>query len=362
MDFHLAELGAMVPEDIGVNSLFNWGVAVGITAIALVVLWTLRRFSVALVLRVAKRTSTMWDDAIAEMLKRTRGLAILIVALFLGSLSLELEPHTRAALYTVLAITLVVQGGIWLNALLLFWLDADRERRRQEEPGSIAAMNALGFISRLVLWAVVLLLVLDNLGIDITALVAGLGVGGIAVALAVQNVLGDLFASLSIALDKPFTVGDFLIIGDHLGSVENIGLKTTRLRSLTGEQLVFSNADLLGSRIRNYGRMFERRVAFKLGVTYQTPHEKIGRVTEIISAAIKSQEPVRFDRCHFQSYGDFALIFEAVYYVLSPDYNLYMDIQQSINLEIHARFCDEAIEFAYPTQTIHMAPAAMQAS
>jgi small-conductance mechanosensitive channel len=210
----------------------------------------------------------------------------------------------------------------------------------------------MGFVGRLVLWAVVLLLVLDNLGVDVTALVAGLGVGGIAVALAVQNILGDLFASLSIVLDKPFTIGDFLIIDDYLGSVEHIGLKTTRMRSLSGEQLVFSNTDLLKSRIKNYGRMFERRVIFDIGVTYQTPREKLQMIPDIIRSAIEAQEPVRFDRSHFRAYGDFSLSFETVYYVLKPDYNLYMDIQQAINLHIHARFEAEGIEFAYPTQTL----------
>jgi small-conductance mechanosensitive channel len=215
-------------------------------------------------------------------------------------------------------------------------------------------MNALGFVGRLVLWSIILLLILDNLGVNVTALVAGLGVGGIAVALAVQNILGDLFASLSIALDKPFAVGDFLIIDEHLGSVEHIGLKTTRLRSLSGEQLVFSNTDLLGSRIRNYGRMYERRVMFKIGVTYQTPREKLELIPGIIRQAVEAQQQVRFDRSHFQSYGDFALVFETVYYVLGPDYNLYMDIQQAINLSIHEGFEEHAIEFAYPTQTVHV--------
>jgi len=181
---------------------------------------------------------------------------------------------------------------------------------------------------------VVLLLALDTLGIDITALVAGLGVGGIAVALAVQKVLGDLFASLSIVLDKPFAVGDFLIIDQHMGSVEYVGLKTTRLRSLSGEQLVFSNSDLLGSRIRNYGRMYERRVVFNIGVTYQTPRDKLVMIPQILRAAIEAQKRTRFDRAHFKEFGDFALNFESVYYVVGPDYNTYMDIQQAINLFI----------------------------
>ena len=173
-----------------------------------------------------------------------------------------------------------------------------------------------------------------------------------AVALAVQNILGDLFASLSIVLDKPFVLGDFLIVDEHLGTVEYIGLKSTRLRSLWGEQIVFSNADLLKSRLRNFGRMFERRIVFPVGVTYQTPRDKLEAIPGIIREAIQAQEKTRFDRSHFKEFGDFSINFESVYYVLVPDYNLYMDIQQAINLQIHKRFEEEGIEFAYPTQTL----------
>jgi small-conductance mechanosensitive channel len=213
-------------------------------------------------------------------------------------------------------------------------------------------MSAIGFIGKLVVWSVVLLLALDNLGVQITTLVAGLGVGGIAVALAVQNILGDLFASLSIVLDKPFVVGDFLIIDNYLGSVEHVGLKSTRIRSLTGEQLIFSNNDLLRSRLRNYGRMYQRRVAFNIGVVYQTPREALKKIPGILQNAVEGQENVRFDRSHFKEYGDFSLNFETVYYVLVPDYNTYMDIQQAINMKIHEEFEGEGIEFAYPTQTV----------
>ncbi|MGE3526922.1 MAG: mechanosensitive ion channel family protein, partial [Gemmatimonadales bacterium] len=181
---------------------------------------------------------------------------------------------------------------------------------------------------------------------------AGLGVGGVAVALALQKILGDLFASLAIVLDKPFVLGDFIIVDDYLGSIENIGLKTTRVRSLSGEQLVFSNSDLLGSRIRNYGRMFERRVVFSIGVIYQTTKEQLQAIPGIIRTAIEAQDKTRFDRSHFQKYGDFSLDFETVYYVKSPDYNIYMDIQQAINLQIFEEFGKRGIEFAYPTQTL----------
>jgi small-conductance mechanosensitive channel len=203
-------------------------------------------------------------------------------------------------------------------------------------------------------WGCIVLLALDNLGVNISTLIAGLGVGGIAVALATQKILGDLFASLSIIMDRPFVVGDFLVLGNEMGTVENIGLKTTRVRSLSGEQLILSNSDLLSSRIRNYGRMFERRIVGSFGVTYDTAFEKIRKIPKMVKTAIEAQEKVRFDRAHFKSHGASSLDFEYVYYVLSPSYNTYMDIQQAINLELHRRFLEEKIEFAYPTQTVYL--------
>lgn len=336
------------------NSLQTWLIALGAAILTLIVVYLVKRLSLFRFVALARQTNNSWDDAVAEMLSRTHSPFILIIALFIGSLFLNLTEQYQQIVHNIVAIALLMQGGFWLNSLAVFWLKYDQKHRKKNDPASVAAVNAMGFIGRLILWAVVLLLVLENLGIDVTALVAGLGVGGIAVALAVQNILGDLFASLSIVLDKPFNIGDFLIIDEYLGSVEHIGLKTTRMRSLSGEQLIFSNADLLKSRIKNYGRMFERRVVFKLGVTYQTPHDELTRIPEIIREAVEAQEPVRFDRSHFQSYGDFSLVFETVYYVLKPDYNIFMDIQQAINLHVHTRFKQEGIEFAYPTQTLYI--------
>src|SRR5690606_5466649 len=253
---------------------------------------------------------------------------------------------------------LLLQIGLWATAALDVALRMRRDQQLQEHPDAVAAMDVLGFVVRLVVWTVVILVILDNLGVKVTALIAGLGIGGVAVALATQNILGDLFASLSIVLDKPFVVGDFLSIVEYSGSVEKVGIKTTRVRSLSGEQLIFSNNDLLNSRIRNFGRMFQRRVVFTIGVIYETPAEKLRRIPGIIREALEAQEKVRFDRSHFQKYGDYALVFETVYYVLSPDYNYYMDVQQTVNLIIFERFVEEEIRFAYPAQTIHFADGA----
>ena len=200
-------------------------------------------------------------------------------------------------------------------------------------------INAIHKTEKLACWSIVLFLVLDNLGVDVTALVASLGAVAVAVAvavaLAVQNIPGDLFASFSIVFDKPFVVGDFLIIDKYLGSVGRVGLKNTSLRSLTGEQLVFSNSDLLASRIQNYGKMKERRVAFTIGVTYDTPRAELEQIPTMLKTVIENQQQIRFDRPHSKSYGDFSLVFEIVYYVSSPDYKVYMDIQQAINPGSH---------------------------
>src|SRR5690606_36605917 len=250
---------------------------------------------------------------------------------------------------------LLLQIGLWATAALDVALRMRRDQQLQEHPDAVAAMDVLGFVVRLVVWTVVILVILDNLGVKVTALIAGLGIGGVAVALATQNILGDLFASLSIVLDKPFVVGDFLSIAEYSGSVEKVGIKTTRVRSLSGEQLIFSNNDLLNSRIRNFGRMFQRRVSFTIRVKYETLAEKLRIIPEIIREALESQDKVSFDRSHFQQYGEYALVFDNVYYVLSPDYNYYMDVQQVVILVIFERFAQEGIQFAYPAQVVHFA-------
>lgn len=334
------------------NTVERWLVSLLVAAVTLGTLHLLRTVLLARLGALARRTAARWDDLIVEVLRGTKFLFLVVIAVFAGALVLTIPDRGRDLLTSVTVMALLIQGGLWASAAILFSLEGNKTERLRKDPAGVTTMNALGFVSKVIIWSVVALLVLDNLGVDVTALVAGLGVGGIAVALAVQNVLGDLFASLSIVFDKPFVLGDFLIIDEHLGSVEHIGLKTTRLRSLSGEQLIFSNTDLLSSRIRNYGRMFERRVVFTIGVTYETPREKLTKIPLIIRQAVEGQEKTRFDRSHFKNYGDFSLNFETVYYVLVREYNAYMDIQQAVNLRIHERFEEQGIEFAYPTQTL----------
>lgn len=353
------QLAALIEAEYFGNTLWSWGIALGIAVLAALVLKLARRILHDRLAALAPRTATTADDVAVELLKRTMGWFLIVLSLYFGLLTLELSPKVVGIAAAIAAIAFLVQVGLWAGTAIVFYLDRYRTRRLEVDASSLATLNIIKFIALTLVWALVLLAALDNLGFDVTALIAGLGIGGIAVALAAQNVLGDLFASLSIALDKPFAVKDFLIVDDYLGTVENIGIKTTRLRSLSGEQVVFSNTDLLTSRIRNYGRMFERRIAFLIGVTYETPRDKLELIPRVLKEAVEGHgDKVRFDRAHFKSYGPYSLDFETVYYVRSPDYTLYMDIQQAINLRIHEIFEHNGIEFAYPTQTLYLAQGA----
>lgn len=314
----------------------------------------LRKFLIWRMQKLAGMTKNVVDDVATALLEKTRAYFILALSLYIAVSIAPLTETIGRYISRIAFLILLIQVIAWGNQLITDWIRRYKERKLEEDAAAVTTMQAVGFVVRLLLYAAVVLVALDNFGIDVTAFVAGLGIGGVAVALALQNILGDLFASLSIVLDKPFVVGDFLIVNEYLGTVEQVGLKTTRIRSLSGEQIVFSNSDLLNSRIRNYKRMFERRIVFSFGVIYSTPADKLERISEMVREIVEARDEVRFDRAHFKEYGNFSLNFEVVYYVLVPDYNVYMDKQQAINLEIFRRFKAEGIEFAFPTQTIHV--------
>jgi small-conductance mechanosensitive channel len=337
------------------NALTAWLVAFAIAVSAFFALLTARR----IMRRYHRRCQESGYGPLLVIpllvLSRTALPFFIVLALFAGVQVLTFGSATARIVTSAITIALFWQTGLWAVATASAWLEHKRRQSLVADRAALGSLGIIGFIINGAIWAFVVLLTLDNLGIDITALVAGLGIGGIAVALAVQNIFGDLFASLSITLDRPFDVGDFLIVGDVLGTVETIGIKSTRLRSLSGEQIVMPNADLLGSRVRNYGRMMERRVVFTIGVTYETPVEALERIPKVIRETIEAQSDTRFDRSHFAKHGAASLDFETVYYVLSPDYNRYMDIQQAINLRLHRQFAKLGIEFAYPTQKLFLA-------
>ena len=339
------------------NPVRQWLIALALaltTVIALRVALALIRHRLE---ALAKRTETPWDDLASKLIQRTKYLFLILVGVYVGALALNLPESWDQILATAVIIGLWIQAGYWGMAVVEHTVNLRLEQERSEEDAAGATtVSAMGAVFNVLLWALVILMALDSLpGVEVTALLASLGIGGIAVALALQNILGDLFASLAIALDKPFVIGDFIIVGDYMGTVEQIGLKTTRIRSLSGEQIVFSNSDLLNSRVRNYKRMFERRVVFEFGVVYRTRPEQLERIGDMVQEIIEQQEKARFDRAHFKSFGGSSLDFEVVYYVQDPEYNVYMDIQEAINIELYRRFEADGIEFAYPTRTVYLA-------
>ncbi len=225
---------------------------------------------------------------------------------------------------------------------------------KENDEAKVKNLKGVLVVLKVLIWGFGFVLILDNLGYKVSTVLAGLGIGGIAVALAAQAIFKDLFSYFIIIFDKPFEVGDFIIVGDLMGTVENIGLKTTRIRSISGEEMIFSNSDLTDSRVKNFKRMYNRRVVFQLGVTYDTPLEKLKQVPGLIKNIIENIKDTKFDRAHFFKYGDFALIFEVVYFVQGSDYYRYMDIQQEINFRIMEEFTRLKIEFAFPTQTVYI--------
>lgn len=337
------------------NSVYRWIMAIAALFFLMLFLRILRESISKRLEKISGRSKNGLDDLLVSCLKSTGSLFIFLFSVFLAAQLIALSEPARLNVSRLFILVLLVQGGLWASIISVGLITRHVISRSSHDPSSTSALGLLTFLAKTLVWSAVVLLVLDNIGIDITALIAGLGVGGIAVALAVQNILGDLFASLSIILDKPFEVGDFITVDGYLGSVERIGVKTTRLRSLSGEQLVFSNSDLLASRIRNYKLMYERRVVFTVNVVYETPIEKLKIIPDILKAAITSQENVRLDRAHLFKLGSSSVDYEIVYYVLQSDYNVYMDIQQSINFHIMEQFKEEGIEFAYPTQTLYLA-------
>ena len=230
-------------------------------------------------------------------------------------------------------------------------------KKKFDKDGDGEADGAVALLARLVrgiLWALGGLFILQNVGVDVTALIAGIGVGGIAIAFALQSVLEDLFSSFSIHFDKPFVVGDFIVVGDKKGTVERIGVKTTRLRALQGEELVMSNRELTSVAIQNYGAMKERRINFEFGILYETAPELRRKVRSIVEMIIDKQEGARFDRCFFKTFGGSALVYDVVYFVESSEYEAYMELNDKIFNTIMDRFTEEGIEMAYPTTTVHL--------
>lgn len=359
----MESLGTFWQQQYFGNSVRDWVVAGGVFAAVLVLLPLARGYLLAQQRRLPAGMPGGITLAL-RLLERTSRVFLWALALFVAIRFLGLPPVFERVSKILIVLVAWFQAAVWATAAVRFGLEKRRDaaakaRGERDLPVDIAgSFNILLFIAQLVIFAVALLLALDNLGVNITALVAGLGVGGIAIALAVQTVLGDILASLSITLDRPFVVGDWLRIDECEGIVEHIGIKSTRLRALSGEQIILSNADVLKSRVRNLGRMPERRALFTLGIAYETPQPRLEKLPGLIQQVVDSVAGTRFEFCLLKGFGDSALLFEVCYFVPDPTGRRFADILDAVNRGILATFEREGIRFAYPTRTIITAPPA----
>ncbi len=334
------------------NTIGDWLIALGLTVVIVLSLAVIKPILIRHIQRLGQRVPSSIHEPIIRSIKATKTWLIALIAVDFGGGYLDLPHKVDKGLGELATIAFFLQVGLWGGTLIEQWITQSRRRQLGVNNGAATTLIGLGFIAKLVLWVVVLLLMLDNLGINISALVASLGIGGVAVALAVQNILGDLLASLSIVIDKPFVLGDAIAIDGLSGRVETIGLKTTRIRADSGEQIVFANGDLLKSRLRNLRQMKERSITFGFGVLYRTNADQLEAIPAIVSDIVNAQAGARFGRAHFKGIGEGAFSFEVSYTVLTPDFLKYMDIQQSINLALVRAFNQRGIDFAIPARTL----------
>lgn len=303
----------------------------------------------------AQKTKTTVDDLIVRGIKRYLMPIVYFTAFYLNTKILYISNTLAQIINMVIFAFITVIGAMFISSVGTFLFSKYFESKTKDTSNKLA-LKWISGITKAVIWGIALILFLDNIGVKINSLITGLGIGGIAIAFAAQAILADVFCFFTIFFDKPFEIGDFIITGTQMGTVEHIGVKTTRLRSLDGEQLIFSNADLTSSRISNYKTMKQRRVLFTIGVTYDTAYDKLKEIPELIKSIVSNVPDTTFGRTHFFSYGAYSLNFEIAYYILNGDYDKYMDINQEINFRIKEAFDKRGIEFAFPTQTLQLSP------
>ncbi len=335
------------------NSVQEWVIALSIILICIVVLRLFQTLVIKRIKSFTAKTKTTVDDFIFDVIGKSVMPLLFVLSFYVGFRFLNMDPVVkkvvRVAIMVVVLFFLLQIVNAFIRYLFKQLVSGGGEDLQREKQ-----TKGIVLIIQSIVWVIGFLFFINNLGYNITTLIAGLGIGGIAIALAAQTILGDLFSYFVIFFDKPFEIGDFIIMDDKKGTIEYIGIKTTRLKTLGGEQLICSNTDLTNSRVHNYKRMIERRISFSFGVLYSTPAAKIKVIPQYVKSIVESMQDVRFDRAHFKEFGDFSLNFEVVFYVLSPDFNVYMDKQQEINLQLYEVFEKDNIGFAFPTQTIYL--------
>lgn len=347
-------LSAVLSQVYFGNRLLDYLISLVTLFAGVVAAWVFKKILITRFKKWTAKTETTIDDLVVTEFERKIIPLIYFAALYFSISGLALNQMLTKGV-SILSLTLITfLGASFITTIAGLILKVYWSRIRQDSSQDFVLTAVIKTV-QFIIWGLAIIVFLDNLGIEITALIAGLGIGGVAVAFAAQAVLADIFSYFTIFFDRPFENGDFIIIDDYMGTVEHIGIRTTRLRSLTGEQLIFSNNDLTSSRVRNYKRMQNRRIVFSIRVPYETGLEHLKEIPQIIKSIIEAIDTATFERAHFFSYGDFSLNFEIVYYVIGSDYTKYMDIQQKINYALKEEFDKLGIVFAYPTQTLYIA-------
>jgi small-conductance mechanosensitive channel len=340
------------------NPIADWAWALSIGILTFLALLLVRVQVTRRARRLAARDLPRGVRLLTQLVAQLKFFPLLALSMALASKYLTLPPRAETLTTDLIIVLLALQAGVWASTAVRFWLDEQRAvHALADGHAETPTITIVEFVARVLIWAVVLLVALDNLGVNIGALLAGLGIGGIAVALAVQNVLGDLLASLSIALDKPFQPGDAIQVDDIVGTVERVGIKSTRIRSASGEMVVMANADLLKSRVRNFGQAAERRKLFQVGVTYDTTPEQLRAVPELVRQAVVAHPGTRFERCHLRTFGDSALVFEVAFFSEAQGFEPLLEAEHAINLRLVESFRAAGIAFAFPTRTVILAGA-----
>ena len=334
------------------NTVLDYLIFLGSLAVTLIIILIFKRIVIRWLKKWSQKTPTSLDDMLLKAFKRYLLPLLYIGALYLNTKWLKLSKGVSDIVGVIALAAVMIFGAVVISSIIIYLFNKYFEKKQTSV--NKLAMQWLAVIIKAIVWVSALLLFLDNLDIKITPVLAGLGIGGVAVAFAAQAILEDMFSFVTIFFDRPFEIDDFIIVDDMSGTVEHIGIKTTRVRSISGEQLIFSNKDLTNSRVRNYKRMQNRRAVFSVGVTYDTPLDKLKEIPGLIKEIIDAVEKTQFDRAHFNEFADSSLDFEIVYFVLSQEYAVYMDVQQEINFGIKEAFDARGIAFAYPTQTLYL--------
>ena len=335
------------------NSLYDYAISLAIIVIGLPVISGLKKIILAYLTSLVNKTTTFIDDEVVVLLKSDLSPLLYAMNIYAAIIRLTLVGTAEKIINTLMVFVIIIFSVKFLQSLAIIIFNHYWELKQDGEGRKSIGVAIKSFI-RIILWITALLIFLDNIGVKISGIIAGLGIGGIVIAFAAQALLSDFFSYFSIFLDRPFEIGDFIMIDTYLGTIDHIGIKTTRIRSLSGEELIFPNTDMTSSRIRNFKRMEKRRVNFSFGVTYDTKLKLVQKIPSMVKKIIDSIEGIEFDRAHFTDFADSSLLFEVVYYISGSDYSVYRDIQQKINLDLMAAFEKQKIEFAFPTRTVYV--------